>query len=236
MSRIVRTFPTGGPVPSEDLVDREDILRDLFARTFEHGNSVLLTGPRQVGKTSVIDELLRRVRKRDGWGVYIDCSRTTGDERELADLIARTTYDDVSGTVGAFAKLRSLLAGVPKPVLYQSDIDLALTFHGREPRPTSALLERALRLADDLASQKSKRCVVVYDEFSDLRNVSPTIFTRVRAILQHSMTHTAYVFMGSEVSVLERLFKDPQFMPFGLAVPVVLAAPDAEAWARCRSR
>ena len=232
MTSVERTFPTGGPVPAEDLVGREDVLRELLARTFDHGNSVLLTGPRQVGKTSVIDELLRRVRKAQGWGIYIDCSRTTGDERELAGLIARTTYDDASGSMGAFGRLKEIISGVPKPVLYQSDIDLALTFHGSEPQPASVLLERALGLADDLASQKSKRCVVVYDEFSALAKVSPTIFPRLRAVLQRSMTHTAYVFMGSEVGLLERLFKDPEFMPFGLAVPMTLGEPDRGAWRR----
>jgi uncharacterized protein len=197
-----------------------------------HGNSVVITGPRQTGKTSVIDELLRRVRKANGWGIYIDCSRTTGDERELAGLIARATYDDASGSVGAFGRLKEIVGGVPKPVLYQSDIDLALTFHGTEEKPSSVLLERALGLADDLASQKSKRCVVVYDEFSVLRKVSPTIFTRIRAVLQHGMTHTAYVFLGSEVGLMEQLFKDPDYMPFGLAVPMTLGEPDPEAWKR----
>ena len=232
MAKIQRTFPTGGPVPADDLVGREDMLRDLFARTFEHGNSVLLTGPRQVGKTSVADELLRRVRKAGGWGVYIDCSRTTGEEEDLARLIARATYDDVSGVQGAFARLREIISGAPKPVLYKADVDLALTFHGGEKQPSSVLLERSLALADDLALQKDKRCVVVYDEFSELRRVSPTIYTRVRATLQHSMTNTAYVFMGSETGVLEHLFKDPQQMPFGLAVPLTIETPDPTDWRR----
>lgn len=230
--RIQRTFPTGGPVPADDLVGREDVLRDLFARTFEHGNSVLLTGPRQVGKTSVIDELLRRIRRAGGWGVYIDCSRTTGDEDDLARLIARATYDDVSGMTGAFARLREIISGVPKPVLYQSDLDLALTFHGGDAPPASVLLERALSLADDLAVQKNRRCVVVYDEFSVLRRVSPTIFTRIRAVLQRRMTNTAYVFMGSEIGILGQLFKDPDQMPFGLAVPLTLDPPSPAAWRR----
>lgn len=65
--------------------------------------------------------------------------------------------------IGAFGRLKEIISGVPKPVLYQSDIDLALTFHGSEPQLASVLLERALGLADDLASQKSKRCVVMYD-------------------------------------------------------------------------
>ena len=44
MADAKRTFPTGGRVSPEDLVDREAILGELFARTFDHGNR-----PRQLG-------------------------------------------------------------------------------------------------------------------------------------------------------------------------------------------
>ena len=70
-------------MPSEDIVDREQVLVDTFMRTYEHGNSVILSSPRQTGKTSVAHELIRRVREIGGYGVYIDCSRITEDEREL---------------------------------------------------------------------------------------------------------------------------------------------------------
>ena len=78
MADAKRTFPTGGRVSPEDLVDREAILGELFARTFDHGNSVLLRAPRQTGKTSVADELLRRVRKAGGLAIYIDCTAKCG--------------------------------------------------------------------------------------------------------------------------------------------------------------
>jgi len=230
MPPIKRTFPTGGPVGADDLVGREAILSELIARTFEHGNSVVISGPRQIGKTSVMDELLRRVRKAGGWGIYIDCSRTTGDEVELAELIARATYDDASGSRGAFVRLREFISSAPKPALYQADLDLAVMFHGSSPPAPSVRLERALGLADELAAGKSKRAVVVYDEFQVLRKVSPTIFDRVRAVLQHRMNHTAYVFMGSEVGLLDELFRDPNNMPFGLAVPLNLGEPARDEW------
>jgi hypothetical protein len=72
----------------------------------------------------------------------------------------------------------------------------------------------------------------VYDEFSVLRKVSPSIFTRFRAILQHSMTHTAYVFMGSELAMMEQLFKNPEEMPFGMAVSMTLPPPTNAEWHR----
>lgn len=225
-----RTFPTGGTVRREDLVDRDAVLAELFERTYEHLNSVLLTAPRQTGKTSVAEELLRRVRAAGGWGIYVDCSAATDDERDLAELVAHATYDQASGSRGAFARLRDLIGAAPRPILFQSDLDLSLAFYGGPQESTPRLLERAFGLADELATQKDRRCVVVYDEFQRLARISPTLIDRVRAILQHRMTHTAYVFMGSEVGLLQALFRDPERMPFRLASQLVLPLPTRDAW------
>jgi hypothetical protein len=46
------------------------------------------------------------------------------------------------------------------------------------------------------------------------------------------MTHTAYVFMGSEVGLLDALFKQRTSMPFRLATPMTLPLPSPEAWHR----
>ena len=227
---IVRgPFPTGGTVGQDDLVDRAAVVAELFGRTFDRLNSVVLSAPRQTGKTSVAEELLRKVRGAGGWGIYIDCSAAT-DERELAELIARSTYDQASGSRGAFTRLKDLVAGAPKPVLFQNDLNLSLAFFGDHKDSPSRLLEHAFGLADELATQKDRRCVVVYDEFQRLASLSPSIFERTRAALQHRMTHTAYVFMGSEVGLLDALFRRGTSMPFRLATPMTLPFPSPEAW------
>ena len=224
------SFPIGGTVQGQDLVGREGTLVELFERTYQHKNSVLLSAARQTGKTSVAEELLRRVRAAGGWGIYIDCSAATDDERDLADLIANSTYDQATGSKGAFAKLKDLIGGVPKPMLFQTDLDLSLAFYGGRHESTPRLLTRAFGLADDLASQKDKRCVVVYDEFQWLNRVSPTLIARARAEIQHRMTNTAYVFMGSEVGLLNELFKSEKRMPFRLASPMPLPLPSPADW------
>lgn len=229
MAGLKRTFPTGGSVGPDDLVDREAILGELFERTYEHLNSVLLSAPRQTGKTSVADELIRRIRKAGGWAISIDCSAAT-DERSLAELIARSTYDQASGSRGAFLRLKEAIQGAPRPIIFQNDLDISVAFFGERSERPERLLERAFGLADELAEQKDKRCVVVYDEFQQLVRISPDLFARARSALQHRMTHTAYVFMGSEVGMLEELFRNPRQMPFRLATPLSLALPSTEAW------
>lgn len=225
-----RDFPTGGEVANEDLVGRERIVRDLYERAYVQGNPIVLSAPRQTGKTSVIAELLRRVRKAGGWGIRIDCSRATGVE-DFAELVASDTYAEAAGRRDAFAKLGDLLRNIPRPMLYHADSEIALTFHASD-RPVGAgqRLATALGLADRLAEEKGVRAVVVYDEFPTLRRISEKLFDQIRAELQHANKSTSYVYLGSEVGVLATLFKDRRRMAFRLGTTVELPPPSTAEW------
>lgn len=225
-----RAFPTGALVPSEDLVGREPILASLMERVYEQRNSVVLSAPRQTGKSSVVAELLRRVTAKGGWGITIDCSLAT-DVDDLARLVAAATYDQAAESVGAFATLGNLVRNIPRPVLFQTDTNLALTFHSDRPDITTTLrVTSALQLADTLASERDRRTIVVYDEFPSLRKLSSKIFDQVRAALQRATAQTSYIFMGSEVGVLEELFKNRRHAPFRLATVIPLPPPSKEEW------
>lgn len=225
-----RDFPTGGEVDREDLVGREPILRDLYERVYVQGNPVVLSAPRQTGKTSVIAELLRRVRKAGGWGIKIDCSRVTSVE-DFAELIAAETYAEAAGHRDAFARLVDLLRNIPRPILYQADTDIALTFHAPDrPVPVGQKLAAALGLADRLAEEKKVRAVVVYDELPALRKISEKLFDQMRAELQHANKRSSYVYMGSEVGLLATLFKDRRRMAFRLGTTLELPPPSSTEW------
>lgn len=224
-----RTFPTGGVVGAEDLVGREPALADLYERTYAQRNSVVLSAMRQTGKTSVVHELLRRVRRAGGWGIYIDCQSAT-DVDDFINLVASATYDQAAGTKGAFGHLADLVKNLPRPVLFQTDTDLALAFHSSRQIPQTQRLDRALSLADQLGAEKDRRVVVVYDEFPMLRKLSPKLFDQVRAALQRANSHTSYIFMGSEVGILEELFTSRRRMPFRLGTSIQLPIPTESEW------
>ncbi len=222
-----RPFPAGGAVPPEDLVGREATIRALIDRVFDQRTSVVVSAPRQVGKTSVIVELLRRVRKEGGRGVYVDCS-TAVDEQTFAAHLAAATYDEARGQRGAFSRLRGLL-GSARPVVYHADSGLAVMFFSERQRSSSELLDRALGLADELAVADRKRTVVAYDEFPRLDEISPKVFDHIRAKLQHANRNTSYAFLGSEVGMLRELFTRRRLL-FRLASQVEIAPPTAQEW------
>src|SRR5258706_8990156 len=64
-------FPLGGPVPAADLVGREGYIRRAAARLGD-GNHILIAGPRRIGKTSVMLEILRRLRPKGIHTPYLD--------------------------------------------------------------------------------------------------------------------------------------------------------------------
>lgn len=222
-----RPFPTGGVVPAEDLVGRERTITDLLFRSYDQKASIALSAPRQVGKTSVVVELLDRVRKRGGRGVYLDCS-TVVDEQSLAERLAAATYDEVRGQRGAFARLAELI-GAARPVVYHADTGLAVTFFGERPRPVAEMLDKALGLADELAKTDRKRTVVAYDEFPRLAAISARIFDQIRARLQHANRNTAYIFLGSQVGMLRELFTRRRML-YRLATPIEISPPTPSEW------
>ncbi len=224
-----RTFPTGGIVPTEDLVGREPALRELYERVYVQRNSVVLSAVRQTGKTSVVHELLRRIRKEGGRGLYIDCLRAT-DVDDFITLAASATYDQAAGSKGAFAQLADLVRDLPRPMLFQTDTDLAVTFHSARETPQRQRLERALALADKLGAEKDRRVVVVYDEFPALRKLSSKLVDQVRSVLQEANSHASYVFMGSETGMLEELFKSRRRAPFRLGTTIGLPLPTTGEW------
>lgn len=223
-----RSFPTGGLVPAADLVGRDVTIHAFVRRVHELKSSVHLSGPRQVGKTSVVIEALRRIRKKGGRSVYVDCTAPV-DLVTVATRLASATYDEKAKAAGAFARLRQAVGGV-RPTVMHPDSGLAVTFFGGDPPPPSRRFDKALALADELAATDSVRTVVVFDEFPRLAEVDPHIFDQVRAQLQHSVRNTAYVFMGSQVGMLRSLFGQRGSMLHRLASPFELAAPDTSEW------
>lgn len=79
---------TGGWVAGDDFFGRETDLRILGTKVRER-NHVLLSGPRRTGKTSVAQELGRRLAE-EGWAfLYLDVERTETPEEFVLELALR---------------------------------------------------------------------------------------------------------------------------------------------------
>ena len=212
-------FPVGGPVPASDLVGRETYIRRIAERLWD-GNHVLVAGPRRIGKTSLILEVLRRLRRRGALTAYVDCLGAT-DVRGLGERLVDALLENVSGVERTFEGAKAIAAGLrPTMKIKYEHVELALDL-ARE-KNAQRFFEGALDLPRALAARTGKRVVVVFDEFQGAGRLGPRVFDVMRARFQ-AQRGVAYAFLGSEEGILEELFSEKGRAFYRFAVPVDLA-------------
>jgi hypothetical protein len=87
---------------------------------------------------------------------------------------------------------------------------------GFQPTQDSiVLLEDALNLLENSYTNQN-RLVVVFDEFQEIRDLSPHLEKQLRAIMQHQQ-HINYILLGSQESMMTDIFENKKspFYHFG---------------------
>lgn len=225
-------FPLGGPVPEGDIVSREDFIISLETRLAE-GQSVMLAGPRRIGKTSLAYEVLRRLKKKGFYVASVDFFRTSS-KRNIAESIINSCLENRTGirkTLDAIWDRAKLLAGSTKIAVKLKDLELSFGFPKKEI-DEDALLEYALNLPDVLAEKDNKQLVMVFDEFQDSGQIAgQDIYKQMRS---HFQLHrkVSYLFLGSKEGMMQSLFggKKHAFYRFATVLPIP-PIPE-EAWIR----
>jgi len=210
-------FPIGGPVPGEDLVGREPYMRRAAERLLD-GEHLLIAGPRRIGKTSVILEVLRRLRRKGAVTAYVDCLGATG-VRELGERLAASLLASLEGR-DAFEDARRIAAGMRAGRVRYEHLEIVL------PVIKEASAQRAFDAALDLpravAARTGKRVVVALDEFQAAGRLGPRVFDLMRSRFQ-AQRGVAYAFLGSEEGILEELFGQKGRALYRFAVALDLA-------------
>jgi AAA+ ATPase superfamily predicted ATPase len=214
-------FPLGGPVPPEDLVGRERYIASAIERLLD-GQNLLVAGPRRIGKTSVILEALRRLRRKGAFTAYVDCLGATS-LRGLGEKFVDALLENQTGLARSFAQAKALARGAKLTVRVKYEhLEIALEL-ARETND-ARFFEGALDLPEALATKARRRVVVALDEFQTCARLGPRVYDVMRARFQ---THrsVAYVFLGSEAGLLEALFTTKGEPLYRFAVAHDLADP-----------
>jgi hypothetical protein len=212
-------FPYEGPVPAGLLIDRQAEL-DLLARRAGDRVNVRLTAPRRYGKTSVVMAHAERLRAAGWRTVHVDFGRAA----DLTD-VARRVAEGYAALDSSWVKahLASLL----------SRLGLTLTAAGPGvtlgPRPARSdvdaaegVLLRLLDLPKRLWERDETPTLVAFDEFQDLLVARKDLDGLLRSQIQYHGDAAAYVFAGSEPSMMRRLFDERERPLFGQADPLSL--------------
>lgn len=203
-------FTFGDLALDEAFTDRERELRDLTA-DMRNGQNVLVYAPRRYGKSSLVMRAAQNVQRRKVLVGYCDLMRTPTKER-FAAALAKTIYADIaSPATRAFERAASLFQGLritPSMDVDPADGSLRFSFQpGRRRSDIDDTIERLLELPAELAIERKRRVVLVFDEFQEIVNLDKAFPNMMRSVFQ-TQPEVGHVYLGSKRQILERIFND----------------------------
>ena len=208
-------FNYQGPIAPEHLIDRRAEL-DVLQRATADRVAIRLAAPRRFGKSSLLDAHVLAMREAGHRAVRVDFSRvaTLGD---VAARVARA-YSDLPGDPKRSVRRWAARLGIT--------VSVAAVGVGVAPRPPAdearaALLE-LLDVPRRLHDEDGEVTVVCLDEFQDLLIADDALDGLVRSVIQHHGEAAAYVFAGSQPSLMHALFSDHERPFYGQARPLDL--------------
>lgn len=219
-------FNYQGPASPAKLIDRRAELEAL-QRAAADRIAIRLAAPRRFGKSSLLDAHVLAMRDAGHRAVRVDFSKVA----TLGDVAARVAQaysalpTDPSRSVRRWAARLGINASV-------AGVGVALA--ARPPRPAveearSALLE-LLDVPRTLHDADSGLTIICLDEFQDLLVADEALDGLVRSVIQQHGEAAAYVFAGSQPSLMHALFSEHERPFYGQARPLDLPPlPIAEA-------
>jgi hypothetical protein len=214
--RDLNPFRFSGPLPPEEMIDRDPEAEDLLALT-DGGHSFRLVGPRRYGKTTLLRRVLESAEREGMATVLVDLQ----DVLSIAEIVVRIER--------GYERLKGPIRRHVESVLRSWNIGLSLGGGGftatlqRNPNvDAESVLLRLLELPASLFARDGTTSLVVFDEIQDVLAVSGAD-GKIRSVIQHQGDAATYAFAGSAPGVMQQLFADPQRPLLDQAVPRTLA-------------
>jgi len=218
-------FRFEGPVAPELLIDRAEELAFLGRRAGDRVG-VRLVAPRRFGKTSVLLAHAAQLRATGWRTVHVDLSRVT-DMTDVARRIADAYAPLDDGWIRAH--LTGLLGRLGFSVgTAGAAVSLGPRPAASDPELAETVIYRLLDLPQTLHERDGEPTLVVFDEFQDLLVARPDLDGVLRSRIQYHGDAAAYVYAGSEPSMMRELFDSRERPLFGQADPLSLGPLPAD--------
>ena len=216
-------FVYGKVVRGKYFADREAEIAEL-KNDIASSQNVIVFSPRRYGKTSLILEVLDRVKVDGLLTCYIDLFKVTSQETFIA-AYAREVARLQGGRIQTMLKnIRDLLPRlVPKVVMKGEKVDLEVEFEFDPRADKGPLFDDLFEAVATMSLQTGKKAVVVFDEFQEITgwDVKGQIERQMRTHFQMHES-VSYIFMGSKRHLMQELFrnKNRPFYRFGKHFPL----------------
>jgi hypothetical protein len=219
----VNPFHYQSPVGPARLIDRRAELHELQLAAADR-TAIRLAAPRRFGKTTLLDAHIASMREVGHRAVRVDFSKvaTVADAAARVAVAFEALPSDPRRTVRRWAARLGVSAKLG-PVTVR--LDPRSRASGGDAR--AAFIE-LLDVPRALAEADGGLTVVCLDEFQDLLVSDEALDGVVRSVIQHHGEAGAYVFAGSQPSLMGMLFSDQERPFYGQARPLELPALPVE--------
>ncbi len=205
-------------VTGESFCNRQQEIKDLTYYV-QNNQTVLLYSHRRTGKTSLIFELMGKLKKKRPMvrSIYIDLYGTL-DENDFIAAI----FSALSQIESKLEKLLKLATGlklsvVVDPMTGQPTVSVSIS---RSERPK--YLKSSIEILTSYA--KKQKLLVVFDEFQEIdKYTDPGFEKRLRSHIQ-LQKNIGYIFSGSQKHILTQMFNstDRAFYQMARSYPLKL--------------
>ena len=201
-------FHYGQVVLGEDFADREKEIEEI-SRELHECSRVFLISPRRYGKTSLILNILEKLRGRNIMTAYLDMYDITTLEQfatHYARALARASESKMESIVHF---IREVIPSLRPQVSIspEGDISVGVDVAVRK-RDLSLLLKELLEVPEKVAKRKGRNFTVVFDEFQEVVPLGGEPLEKLmRACFQHQQS-VGYLFSGSKQHIMTDMVSD----------------------------
>ena len=208
--RTANPFTFGTLAQDDAFTNRKAEVRTLSA-DMRNGQDVVVLAPRRYGKTSLVLRAAQDVLADDVLVAYCDLMRTPTKVR-LAAALAKAIVDDLLSPVQSLLeRAGSVVRGLrvrPTVELDPRDGGVRFSFEAvRGSTDLDATIERLLELPAEVAAERDRRVVLVFDEFQEIVRIDETLPNLMRSVFQ-TQREVGHVYLGSRRHVLAKIFND----------------------------
>lgn len=203
---IAPLFPLGGPVPSGLIIGRAAEIDELVGELRE-GVSILVTGPRRIGKTTVCEEVCRILADEDGdLVIKIDVP-----ERRDAAALLQLIVDGCAGLQVGDATRGVLKVLRPTIERWLGDEGLPLDLSGLGEGQQMSAARQIIGLPQRIGREHRRRVLVFFDELQRVADYEDghAVLTDIRDIYSSARDPSVVLVDGSDQRTFATLLKDP---------------------------
>jgi uncharacterized protein len=169
-----------------------------------------LIAPRRFGKTSLVNEVLRRLDNKGLYTLYVDLfSNPTMDG--LASSITQEVLSNKK-LDKAFSNFITNLKEIARNIEFRQEVEqheFILGFNDNHKNPNELLAE-SVDFIEHFAKKNKKQMIAAFDEFGDLAKYGSEKLVKLFRSKMQTHKNSTYIFSGSYESVMNELFVSPK--------------------------